>query len=108
MIFDYLKCILVSSDGMGTIVDGFVNIDVTITNFKIETAIRIGTNPGFVLYCSALTTEVRKGNQISKLAFLALGVIIVQFQKIHLPSHLINAVYNKQSLSARGFHLDQT
>jgi hypothetical protein len=53
---------LMSSQRMSAIVYGFVDIDITISNFKIETAIRIGANPGFVLNRSTLTTEIGKGN----------------------------------------------
>ena len=39
--------------------DGFVNIDITIPDFKVKAAIRVGANPGFVVDSCALATKVR-------------------------------------------------
>jgi len=38
--------------------DGLVEIDVTIPDFKVITAIRISTNPGFKLDRCPLTAEI--------------------------------------------------
>ena len=66
---------------MSAIVNGFVNVDVTVANFEIEAALRISANPGFVLYRGALTAEIGKGYQITSFAFLTLGEIV---QRSHL------------------------
>jgi len=39
--------------------NGFVNIDVTIPDFQVETAIRIGANPCLVMNGCPLTAKVR-------------------------------------------------
>jgi hypothetical protein len=39
--------------------NGFIYINITIPDFQIEAAIRIGANPGFVLNGCALVTEIR-------------------------------------------------
>jgi hypothetical protein len=49
---------LMGTDRMSAIVDRLINIDIAIADFQIETALRIGTNPGFILNSSALTTEI--------------------------------------------------
>jgi hypothetical protein len=48
------------SDGMSAIIDGFINVNITIADFKIKTTIRIGTNPGFVLNRGALAAKIGK------------------------------------------------
>jgi hypothetical protein len=55
--------------------NGFVNIDVTVPDFKIETAIRIGAYPGLVMNGCPLTAKVRQGHQVSSLALQTLGEI---------------------------------
>ena len=64
------------SDGVSTVVDRLVNIDITIADFQVETTIWIGAYPGFVLNGCALTAEIRKGDQITGFAFLTLGINI--------------------------------
>jgi hypothetical protein len=44
---------------MSSIIDGLININVTIADFEIESTFRVGTHPGFILNSGALTTEVR-------------------------------------------------
>ena len=39
--------------------NGFINIDVTIPDFQVEAAIRVGANPGFVVDSCPLTAKVR-------------------------------------------------
>jgi hypothetical protein len=53
--------------------DGLIPIDVTVADFKIETAIGIGANPGFILDRCPLTTEIGQRHQVSRIAFLTLG-----------------------------------
>jgi hypothetical protein len=84
---------------MSAVVDRFVNIDIAIANFQIETAVRISADPGFVLNSSTLTTEIGKRYQIASFAFLTLGEIVVLFQKTHLPSRLINQQYTTKGVS---------
>jgi hypothetical protein len=87
---------------MSPIVDRLIDIDIAIPDFKVKSAIRVGANPGFILNGGALAAEIGQGHQISYLTFLTFGKIVVLFQKVHLPSSLINAVYNKRRLLARG------
>jgi hypothetical protein len=91
---------------MSPVVDRLVNIDIAVSDLQVKSAFRIGTNPGFILNGGSLTTEVRQRNQVSGFTFLTFGEIIVEFQRIHLPSSLIdlvNAVYNNEvSISKRG------
>ena len=65
---------------MSSIVDGFINIDITVTNLEIESALRVSADPGFILNCGALAAEIRKRDQITDFALLAFGEIIGRFQ----------------------------
>ncbi len=51
--------------------NGLVNINVTIPDFQVESTIRIGANPCFVVNRRPLTAKIRQGHQISRLTFLA-------------------------------------
>jgi hypothetical protein len=95
------KKVLVSPDRMSPVIDRFVYIDIPIPDFQVESAIRVGTNPGFILNGGSLTAKVRQRDQVSGLTFLTFGKIVVKFQKIHLPSSLINAVYNNKVLTGK-------
>jgi len=55
--------------------NGFIDINIAIPDFQVETAIRIGANPCFVVNVCPLTAKVGKGDQVSSLAFLAFGEI---------------------------------
>jgi hypothetical protein len=59
----------------GSAHDGFVYINVTVPDFQIETAFRIGTNPRFVLDIGALAAKIRQGHKVSGFATLTLGEI---------------------------------
>ena len=39
--------------------NGFINIDITIPDFQVESTIRIGANPGFVMNGCPLATKIR-------------------------------------------------
>jgi hypothetical protein len=81
--------------------NGFVNIDVAIPDFKVEAAIRIGTNPGFVVNRRPLTAEIGQGHQVSRLAPLTLGEIKL-FHEVHLPTKIeFLAVYTMPELLTR-------
>jgi hypothetical protein len=67
--------------------NGFVNIDIAVPDFKVETAIRIGANPCLVVNIRPLTAKVRKGYQIARLAFLAFGEIGL-FHSLLLPTEI--------------------
>ena len=83
--------------------NGFVNIDIAIPDFQVETAIRIGTNPCFILDSCSLTAKIRQGHQVSSLALLAFGEIKL-FHGVHLPTEFESfAVYTKWSLLARAY-----
>ena len=81
----------------------FVNIDITIPDLKVKTASRIGANPSFVVNSCPLTTEIRQGHQVSRVALLTLGKIEL-FHEVHLPAEIeFSTVYTKQWLLARAF-----
>jgi len=68
--------------------DGFVDIDITVPDFQVEAAIRVGANPRFVVDICPLATKIRQGHQVSRLAFLALGEIEL-FHEILLPTEVV-------------------
>ena len=83
--------------------DGFINIDITIPDFQVEPAIRIGANPGFVVNSCPLATKIRQGHQVSSLALLAFGEIKL-FHGVHLPTEFESlAVYTNWLLLARAY-----
>ena len=53
--------------------DRFVSIDVTIPDFQVEAAIRIGANPGLELNRCPLAAEIGQRDQVSGIAFLTFG-----------------------------------
>jgi len=67
--------------------NGFVNIDITIPDFQVETAIRIGANPGLVMNGCPLTAKVRKGHQVSRLTLQAFGETDL-VHEVHLPTKI--------------------
>ena len=38
--------------------DRLVQVDVAVANLNVESTVRVGANPGFVMYCRSLTTVV--------------------------------------------------
>jgi len=65
--------------------NGFIKIDIAIPDFQVESTIRIGANPGFVVNSRSLATKIRQRHQVSTLALLAFGQIEL-FHKVHLPT----------------------
>jgi len=61
---------------MSSIVDGFINIDITVTNLEIESALRVSADPGFILNCGALAAEIRSGTKSPTLHFWHLGKLL--------------------------------
>ncbi len=75
--------------------NGFVDINVTIPDFQVETAIRIGANPCFIFDRCSLTAKIRQGHQVASIALLAFGKIKL-FHGVHLPTEFESlAVYTK-------------
>jgi hypothetical protein len=56
----------------GPIAYGFIDNDITVPDLDIVEAVRIGTNPGFVLDRGTLAAKVRKGNEIALMTFATL------------------------------------
>ena len=52
-----------SGNVVDTAVNRLVQINVAISDLDVETAVRLGAYPGFVLYWSALAPKIRKGHQ---------------------------------------------
>ena len=65
----------------------FVDIYITVPDFQVETALRIGADPGFVLNVGTLAAEVGQGHQVSGFAALTFGKIRL-FHGVHLPTRL--------------------
>jgi hypothetical protein len=65
--------------------DRFVPIDITVPDFKVKAAIRIGANPRFELYGRSLTAEIGQRYKVSGIAFLTLGEIEL-FHGVLLPT----------------------
>jgi len=83
--------------------NGFVDIDIAIPDFQIETTIRIGANPCFIVNIRPLTAEIGKGHQVSSLALQAFGEIEL-FHEVHLPTEFESfAVYTKYRLLTRAY-----
>jgi hypothetical protein len=55
--------------------NGLVDIDITVPDFEVKTAIRIGANPGFVLDSCPLAAKIRERHQFSRITFVTLGEI---------------------------------
>jgi hypothetical protein len=66
---------------MGPIVDWLIDIDIAISDLQVESTLRVCANPGFVLDRGSLAAKIRKRHEVSGLAFLTLGEIVVRFQK---------------------------
>jgi hypothetical protein len=67
--------------------NGFVHVNVTVPDFQVETAIRIGANPCFVMNGGPLTAKVRQGHQISRITLLAFGETRL-FHEVLLPTKM--------------------
>jgi hypothetical protein len=65
--------------------NGFVNIDITVPDFEVKAAIRIGADPGLVVNSRPLTAKVRQRHQVSSLALQTLGEIGL-FHEVLLPT----------------------
>jgi len=53
--------------------NGFVNIDITISNLQVEATLGISANPGLVVDGCPLRTKIGKGYQVTTFALLAFG-----------------------------------
>jgi hypothetical protein len=83
--------------------NGFVNIDITVPDFQVETAIRIGANPCLVVNGCPLTTKVRQGHQVSRFALQTFGETGL-FHEVHLPTKIKSyAVYTIPWLLTRAY-----
>jgi len=83
--------------------NGFINIDITIPDFQVETAIRIGADPCFIMDSCPLTAKIRQGHQVSRLTLLTLWKIKL-FHEVHLPTKIdLSTVYTKEWLLTRAF-----
>ena len=63
--------------------DGFVDVKVAVADFEVESAVRIGADPGLEMNCRALAAEIRERHQVTRLTFLALREIT----EIHVCHH---------------------
>jgi len=67
--------------------NGFVDINVTVPDFQVVAAIRVGTNPRFVVNIRPLAAEIGQGYQISGLASLTLWKVSL-FHGVLLPTYI--------------------
>jgi hypothetical protein len=76
--------------------DGLIHIDIAVPDFQVETTIRIGAHPRFVVNTCPLTAEIRERDQVTDLAFLTLGERQL-VQDSHLPTitEFSHVVYTK-------------
>jgi hypothetical protein len=68
--------------------DGLVKIDITIPDFQVKAAFRIGANPGFILNRCSLTSEIGKGHKVTGLTLLTFGETDL-FHEVLLPSEVV-------------------
>ena len=68
--------------------NGFIYIDITIPDFQVEAAIRIGADPCFVVNGCPLITKIRQGHQVTRLTLLTLGETKL-FHEVLLPTGII-------------------
>jgi len=68
--------------------NGFIYIHITIPDFQVKPAIRVGANPCFVVDSCPLTAKIGQGHQVSRLTFLTLWKTEI-FHEVHLPTKII-------------------
>ena len=74
--------------------NGFIYIDITIPDFQVVAAIRIGANPCFVVDGCPLVAEIRQGHQVTRLALLTFRETKL-FHEVLPPNSNSFSVYNK-------------
>jgi hypothetical protein len=82
--------------------NGLVKIDITIPDFQVKAAFRIGANPGFIANRCPLTAEIGKGHKVTGLTLLTFGEIDL-FHEILLPAEVVFKVYNYSEPFDKGF-----
>jgi hypothetical protein len=83
---------------LAAIIYWFVHINIAVADLQIETAVRIGADPGFVLNARTLAAEVRQRYQVTRPALLTLGKTHL-VQGSHLPTmKKSDVVYNMPSV----------
>ena len=50
-----------------------VDVEVTVADFQVETAVRVRADPRLVVNRGALAAEIRQRDKVASLALLALG-----------------------------------
>lgn len=68
--------------------NGFIYIDITIPDFQVVAAIRIGANPCFVVDGCPLITKIRQGHKVTRLALLTFGETKL-FHEVLLPTVIL-------------------
>jgi hypothetical protein len=85
--------------------DWFVNVNITIPDFQVEPAIRVGANPGFVVNGCPLAAKIRQGHQVSRITLLTFREIGL-FHEVLLPTKIrfeSYAVYTIKAVVARAY-----
>jgi hypothetical protein len=64
-----------------------IDINIAVPDFQIETALWVCANPGFIVNCCPLATEIRQRNEVPNLTLLTFRKIVL-FHEVHLPTEL--------------------
>jgi hypothetical protein len=84
-----------------TVHDRFIDIDITVPDFQVKAAVRVGTYPCLIENRCALASEIRKRNQISAGAFLAFRKINL-FHEVHLPAEIVAKSIHQLTIYLQG------
>jgi len=63
----------------------FIDINITIPDFQVKAAIRIGANPCFVMNGCPLTAKIRQRHKVARIALLTFREIDL-FHEVLLPT----------------------
>ena len=53
----------------GSTKDRLVKVYISVSDLQVESTLKIGAYPGFIMYRCSLTTEIGQRNQITGLTF---------------------------------------
>ena len=62
----------------------FIKVNITVPDFQVKAAIRIGANPSFVVDSCPLTAKIRQGHQVTRITLQTFRETKL-FHENHLP-----------------------
>jgi hypothetical protein len=68
-----LEVYRIALPAINTVADRLIDINITVADLQVVTALRVGADPRLIVNRRALVAEVRERHKISGLAFLAFG-----------------------------------